>query len=118
MPRAWHQVCRYHNLFTDNIGQRFENLIYLHLRRKYNELYFFKDKGECDFVAFNRGKAEELVQVCFKIDNLNFEREYAGLVEAMKFFQKKEGIIVTLNQKDLIERDGFKITLLPAHEYL
>lgn len=106
------------NLFTDNIGQRFENLIYLHLRRKYNELYFFKDKGECDFVAFNRGKAEELVQVCFKIDNLNFEREYAGLVEAMKFFQKKEGIIVTLNQKDLIERDGFKITLLPAHEYL
>lgn len=106
------------NLFTDNVGQRFENLIYLHLRRKYNELYFFKDKGECDFVAFNRGQAEELVQVCFKIDNLNFDREYSGLVEAMKFFQKKEGIIVTHSQKDLIEKDGFKVNLIPAHEYL
>ncbi|MGE0020689.1 MAG: ATP-binding protein [Draconibacterium sp.] len=106
------------NLYTDNIGQRFENLVYLHLRRKYNELYFFKDKGECDFVALNRGQAEELVQVCYKIDNLNFERELSGLMEAMKFFQKNEGLIITFNQKDIIEKEGYKVTLVPAHEYL
>lgn len=104
--------------FTDNLGQRFENLIYLHLRRKFRDLYYFKEKGECDFVAIVNGKADELIQVCYQIDDLNFQREYSGLIEAMKFFQKQTGAIVTLNQKDLFEKDGFIVRLIPAHEYL
>jgi len=105
-------------LFTDNLGRRFENLIYLHLRRKYSDIYYFKDKGECDFVAQNRGKVEKLVQVCYQIDDLNFQREYSGLVEAMKFFQINEGVIVTLSQKDVFEKDGYTVKLIPAHEFL
>ncbi|MEI6678616.1 MAG: ATP-binding protein [Mariniphaga sp.] len=105
-------------LFTENMGQRFENLIYLQLRRKYKDLFYYKGKGECDFAAVSRGKVEELVQVCYQIDDLNFEREYAGLVEAMKFFQKKEGVIVTFNQKDLIEKEGYTVKLIPAYEYM
>jgi predicted AAA+ superfamily ATPase len=105
-------------LFTDNFGRRFENLIYLYLRRKFSEIYYFKDKGECDFVAQSRGKVEKLVQVCYQIDDLNFQREYSGLVEAMKFFQMKEGVIVTLNQKDVFEKDGYTVKLIPAHEFL
>jgi len=105
-------------LFTDNLGRRFENLIYLHLRRKYSEIYYYKDKGECDFVAQGHGKIEKLIQVCYQIDDFNFQREYSGLVEAMKFFQMKEGVIVTFNQKDVFEKDGFIVRLIPAHEYL
>lgn len=105
-------------LFTDNLGRRFENLIYLHLRRKYSEIYYYKDKGECDFVAQCHGKIEKLIQVCYQIDDFNFQREYSGLVEAMKFFQMKEGVIVTFNQKDVFEKDGFIVRLIPAHEYL
>jgi hypothetical protein len=105
-------------LFTDNLGRRFENLIYLHLRRKYSEIYYYKDKGECDFVVQSRGKVEKLVQVCYQTDDLNFQREYSGLVEAMKFFQMNEGTIVTLNQKDVFEKDGYTVKLLPAHEFL
>jgi len=105
-------------LFTDNLGRRFENLIYLHLRRKYSEIYFYKNKGECDFVAQSRGKVEKLIQVCYQIDDLNFQREYSGLVEAMKFFQMKEGVIVTFDQKDEFEKDGFTVRLIPAHEFL
>jgi uncharacterized protein len=105
-------------LFTDNLGRRFENLIYLHLRRKYSEIYYYKDKGECDFVVQSRGKVEKLVQVCYQTDDLNFQREYSGLVEAMKFFQMNEGTIVTLNQKDMFEKDGYTVKLIPAHEFL
>ena len=105
-------------LFTDNLGRRFENLIYLHLRRKYSEIYYYKDKGECDFVAQSHSQVEKLVQVCYQIDDLNFQREYSGLVEAMKFFQMKEGVIVTLNQKDVFEKDGYTVKLIPAHEFL
>lgn len=105
-------------LFTDNLGRRFENLIYLHLRRKHSEVYYYKDKGECDFVVQSRGKVEKLVQVCYQTDDLNFQREYSGLVEAMKFFQINEGLIVTLNQKDVFEKGGYTVKLIPAHEFL
>ena len=105
-------------LFTDNLGRRFENLIYLHLRRKHSEIYYYKDKGECDFVVQSRGKVEKLVQVCYQTDDLNFQREYSGLVEAMTFFQINEGVIVTLNQKDVFEKDGYTVKLIPAHEFL
>ena len=56
--------------------------------------------------------------LCYQIDDSNFQREYSGLVEAMKFFQMKEGVIVTLNQKDVFEKDGYTVKLIPAHEFL
>lgn len=104
--------------FTDNLGHKLENLVYLHLRRHYKELFYFKEKGECDFIAFDKGKASLAVQVCFKVEDANFEREYNGLLEAMKEFNLKEGTIVTFDQKDSIIKDGLTVTLIPAHEYL
>lgn len=104
--------------FTEDIGQRFENLIYLHLRRKYKEIYYYQDKGECDFVVFEKGKAKSAIQVCYKITNENFDREYNGLVKAMQTFNLKEGIIVTLNSKDIFEKDGLRVNVIPAHIYL
>ncbi|WP_316813618.1 ATP-binding protein [Pedobacter heparinus] len=104
--------------FSENIGHKMENLVYLHLRRKTGTLYYYKDKGECDFISFNKGKAQEAVQVCYQIDDNNFKREYNGLLEALKFFKLTEGTIVTLNQKDQFEEDGFTIKMVTAHEYL
>ncbi|MDV0446959.1 hypothetical protein MsAg5_08270 [Methanosarcinaceae archaeon Ag5] len=106
--------------FTENIGHRFENLIYLDLRRKnkVDDLFYFKEKGECDFIVFEKGKAKEAVQVCYKIDDLNFERELNGLMEAMAFFDLTEGTLVTFNQKDQFEKDGLTVRMVPAHEYI
>jgi predicted AAA+ superfamily ATPase len=104
--------------FTDNLGRKLENLVYLHLRRQYKELYYFNDRGECDFLAFRKGKVERAVQVCYQIDDTNFDREYNGLLEALKFFNLSEGVIVTLDQKDTFEKEGFTIKLVPAYEYL
>ena len=49
---------------------------------------------------------------------MNFQREYSGLLEAMKFFKKTEGLIVTFDQKDIFEKDGLTVRLVPANEYL
>ena len=73
-------------VFSENTGHRLENLVYIHLRTKYKELFYFKDKGECDFVAMERGNVKQLVQVSHLVDDMNFEREYGGLLRAMKFF--------------------------------
>ena len=95
-----------------------ENLVYIYLRRQQDELYYFKEKGECDFVVFNKEKIKALIQVCHQINDLNIERETQGLLEAMKYFKVSEGVIVTMNQKDVINVDSFEIRLVPAWEYV
>jgi len=104
--------------FTENTGRKLENLIYQQLRRKYQEIYYFSEKGECDFLTFNKGKIDQAIQVCYHIDELNFEREYNGLREALQFFKLNEGFMITLNQKDIFEKDGLTVHMVPAYEYL
>ncbi|MDP2385094.1 MAG: ATP-binding protein [Bacteroidota bacterium] len=104
--------------FSEDFGHKLENLVYLHLRRKHKELYFFKDKGECDFVVFEKNEVQQLIQVCLEVNDENFEREKNGLIEALRFFKKKEGVIVTMNQSDEFNIEGCKIKLVPAYEFM
>lgn len=104
--------------FTANEGHRLENLVYLHLRQRYKNLYYFKDKKECDFVAFDNGKPKMAIQVCAHIDDLNFEREYAGLSEALQSLNLIEGVIITLNQTDVFEKNGLIVRMIPAYKFL
>jgi uncharacterized protein len=103
--------------FTENIGNKFENLVFLHLRRKSSEIYYFTEKGECDFVLFKHGKLVELVQVCAELNQDNLDRETNGLFEAMSFFNVKTGTIITLNQNDKISRNNKTIQVIEAYKY-
>ena len=103
---------------TEDAGRKLENLIFLHLRRKYTELYYFDDKGECDFIAMKQGVVKEIIQVCYELNPDNLKRELNGLLEAMKFFKQERATIVTFSDSDLIEEDGFKIDVIPAYKYL
>ncbi|WP_296940290.1 ATP-binding protein [uncultured Dysgonomonas sp.] len=103
---------------SENMGRRLENLIFLHLRRKYKQIFYYKDRGECDFVAMEKNTIKEAIQVCLNINDENFDREYNGLLEAMQNLGLKEGTIVTLNQSDRFEKDDIVINMIPIHQYL
>lgn len=103
---------------SENTGRRLENLIFLHLRRRYTQIFYYKDRGECDFVAMEKSTIKEAIQVCLTINEENFDREYNGLVDAMQNLGLKEGTIVTLNQSDIFEKDDRIIRMVPVHEYL
>ncbi|NDV70249.1 ATP-binding protein [Dysgonomonas sp. 25] len=103
---------------SDNIGRRLENLIFLHLRRKYKHVFYYKERGECDFIAMEKNTVKEAIQVCLDVNDENFDREYNGLLEAMQSLGLKEGTIVTLNQQDVFEKDGMTINMIPASEFL
>lgn len=102
---------------SDNMGRRLENLVFLHLRRKYKHIFYYKDRGECDFITMEKSVVKEAIQVCLTIDDENFEREYDGLLVAMQNLGIKEGSIVTLNQSDTFEKDGMTIRMIPAHVF-
>lgn len=103
---------------TDNVGRRLENLIFLHLRRKYKHIFYYKERGECDFITMQKNVLKEAIQVCLTINDENFDREYNGLLEAMQNLGIQEGFIITLNQSDVFEKDGITIKMIPASEFL
>lgn len=103
---------------SDNMGRRLENLVFLHLRRRYKHIFYYKDRGECDFIAIEKNTVKEAIQVCLTITNENFDREYNGLLEAIQNLGLKQGTIVTLNQSDTFEKDGIIIRMISAASLL
>lgn len=82
---------------TEDLGQRFENLVYLDLRRAGCEVtyYLTRQRREVDFVAKHRDGRVELVQACYDTsDPQTLERESRALQEARKELGL-EGSIVT-----------------------
>lgn len=103
--------------FSEDHGRLFENAVFLHLRRKHSEIYYFKEKKECNFVVKELDKVTQAIQVCYELNSDNLQREIDGLVEALIFFKLTEGIIVSLWQEDYFEKDGKKIKVIPAFKW-
>lgn len=103
--------------FSNDTGRLLENAVYLQLRRTYKELYYFREKGECDFVVKEKNKVTNAIQVCAEVSQDNLLRELKGLIEALTFFDLEEGIIITMNQEDEIVQDEKKIHVIPAWKW-
>jgi hypothetical protein len=104
--------------FSQDNGRKLENLVYQQLRRKNQELYYFKGKKECDFVVRSKNQSIQLIQVCYDLTIDNKDREINGLLEAMDFFELKEGIIVTFDQQEEFQLNDKVIKVIPAHLFL
>ncbi len=104
-------------VFSDENGRRIENAVYLHLRLKWKELYYFQEKKECDFVVFEKGALQQLIQVCYELTPENLERETMGLYHAMDFFKATSGTIVTFRQKETFWKENKKIEVIPLDEF-
>ncbi|MFW6352460.1 MAG: ATP-binding protein, partial [Bacteroidota bacterium] len=72
--------------FSEDMGRLLENMVFMHLRRYTNEIFYFNEGKECDFIVFSRGKIKDIIQVCYQVDQSNMEREIAGAMQAMEFF--------------------------------
>ncbi|MFW6233229.1 MAG: ATP-binding protein, partial [Nanoarchaeota archaeon] len=88
------------------------------LRKKYNEIFYYHEKGECDFLIKEKNKITKAIQVCYKINNENEEREVNGLIEALEKFNLKSGLILTYNQEDIINKKGKRILIKPIRKWI
>ncbi len=104
--------------FFDDKGRLLENLVFLAFRKKYKDLFYFQGKKECDFLVRKGVDIIHAVQVTYILDEDNKEREINGLVEALKKFKLKEGLILTYNQEDHFKIGDIGIKLLPVWKWL
>ena len=104
--------------FSNDFGKLLENVVFVYLKSICQELFYFREKNECDFVVRYGSKIVEAYQVCYKIDDFNRERELNGLIEALKKFNLKNGTILTLEQDDEFQIEGRKVFVKPVWKWL
>lgn len=83
-----------------------------------HQVYYFAGKHECDFVVVDTSKSVKLFQVCADLNDQNLAREKAGLLEAMKYFDLQEGIILTTSQEDELVFDDKIIRVMPVWKWM
>lgn len=103
---------------SENVGKVIENAVFLELRRRNKEAYYYSNKSECDFVVKDGIRITEAIQVCYVLDEKNKEREVKGLTDAMERFGLKEGVILTKDQEDEIKADRRIIKIMPVFKWL
>ena len=104
--------------FSKDMGRKLENTVFWELRRKNITLNYYNENGkECDFVLRNKGEVVDVVQVCYILNSDNQKRETEGLLDAMNYFNLKQGTIITMGQDDVILHKGKRIVVVPAYKY-
>lgn len=106
---------------SEEKGKALENAVYMHLARHLNEneqIYYFNEGAECDFVIANDEGVKELIQVCWELDEFNTPRECGGLCAASAATGCKKASIITCNQAQSIHYGDLQINVVAAWDLM
>lgn len=101
--------------FTKDWGRLAENLVYLKLRHDYEQVFYWKQTNEVDFVAV-RGNHLLPIQVCYSDDIP--ERELKGLAQFMKEFKVSEGWLISEDKYGEEQIAEGKVAVVPLWYFL
>jgi len=104
---------------TKDMGRLYENLVFLQLRRKYKELFYFKQKQEVDFCFYNDRKEIELINVSFSLgDYKTKQREIEGLSEAMSALNITSSTLINDHLEESLITGNKSINIIPLWKWL
>jgi len=102
---------------TRDHGWLLENLVFNVLNAS-GQLFYFSDKNECDFIVQKDTKITTAIQVTNELSSANKNREFSGLLSALKTFDLKEGLILTNDQESTMKIDENIFTVKPVWKWL
>ena len=109
-------------LQSDDDGKQLENTVYLELlrRKAHNEeLSFFSESGECDFVVSEGDEVKRLIQVTWDMSDAETrKREFSGILEAAKATGCRDLTIITRDEEGEEIRDGLNVKIVPVCRFL
>jgi predicted AAA+ superfamily ATPase len=93
---------------NDDLWKRFENFVYLALKKQYWEIYFLTKNYEIDFYIPSKNK---YIQVVYNLNYENLERETKNLLKQdwekiLLYFEKDDNLNINNNIK-LVQFDSF-----------
>ena len=109
---------------SDNLGRLLENQVFIELiRRGYDTdktmfYYHSRNDKEVDFVLRKGTHIDCLVQVCYDMSSTKTEkREVDSLTECAEELNCSNLVIVTNNEERIIEKDGYRIDVVPVAKW-
>ncbi|MDD2565471.1 MAG: ATP-binding protein [Candidatus Gracilibacteria bacterium] len=85
-----------------NLGQSFENIIFIELLKKYNKVYFKKNGTEIDFYI---PEINTNIQVCYELNIENYKRE----ISAFGNNNEKNILVYFLKDMKIDKNDNFEL---------
>ena len=109
---------------SDNLGRLLENQVFVELLRQGYDtdktMFYYRSRNdkEVDFVLRKGSHIEQLVQVCYDMSNAKTEkREVDSLIECAVELNCRNLVIVTNNDERVIEKDGYRINVVPVAKW-
>ena len=109
---------------SENLGLLLENQVFIELtRRGYDAdktIFYYRSRNdkEVDFVLRKGSHIERLVQVCYDMSSPKTEkREVDSIIECAGELKCNNLVIVTNNDERSIEKNGYKIDVIPISKF-
>lgn len=104
--------------FSPNTGKLLENLVYLALRRRTHEIYYYTSPGGFE-VDFYLPETRELIQVSHDLAQpATRERETRALMDALRGLGLTGGLILTDANSPAIQSAGLTLEVRSVAEWL
>lgn len=105
---------------TVDRGRLIENAVFLQLKRRGKEVYFYAQPDfEIDFLVRSGTRIEQAIQVCFSMsDPETRKRELKSLLKASEKFDCRELLIITWDEEGEEVSDLKKIRIVPLWKWL
>lgn len=104
--------------FSDDFGKALEQLVFLELKRRGKDIYFYKNRSECDFIVKEKETVIGAIQAAWSLDDAKTrKRELRGIVDACKAFNLKNGAIITSDTTEEVEIDDIHIDIRPFSKW-
>jgi len=99
--------------FSDNFGRLYENIVAIELKRRKEEVYYWKnmEKEEVDFVIKKDKEIDQLIQVCYDITDQDAKkREIRAILKASKDLKCSNLLIINpdYSSEEIAEWFGIK----------
>lgn len=95
-----------------------ENAVFMQFHSTGSDIFFYKDKKECDFIRLAPGGKPEAYQVAYDLASADTrKREIDGLIEACQCLGLTSGTIITMSEEFEEQTGGVQIQALPFYKW-
>jgi predicted AAA+ superfamily ATPase len=107
-------------MFSSDKGRFLENLVFIELKRREKDFYFYKTKRnlEIDFLYYDN-KQFHLIQVSYGLGDMRTrQREIKAMVDAASELPNTKNLLLTYDEEDTFVDGSVKIKIQPVWKWL
>lgn len=96
-----------------------ENCVYIELRRREYDVYYFKNRYDVDFIAVKRQRPVLAIDVCYSDErDRTIKRHIKAMTDALHKTKLNDAIIITRSRYERVLVDHRSIRLVPLYRWL